>query len=239
MHSIFSWQFIEYGVEGSILLLQTCLDHLNSYRTDLKNVSLERVLASIFKYLLDKPNFTTVFCESLRNSEINEGILENFSNALHLSVSEKIGLGLALSDSENFDNRIFGKFQVLNYLSSTAILLCCCYLYENNPYCFLGKNFCMAQIEELCGNPVAIHSSEQIYNIIMFLRRCEGLAKFVDSFMQMLSLVHLKDAAPFVLTPLLSDELCEANILRYCSFLNFLSAKKYFPFVSFVYHAKY
>lgn len=113
MHSIFSWQFTEYGVEGSILLLQTCLDHLNSYKTELTNVSLERVLASIFKYLLDRPNFSTIFCESLRNSEINEGILENFSDALHLSVSEKMGLGLALSDSENFDNRICGKFSVV------------------------------------------------------------------------------------------------------------------------------
>ncbi|XP_015889443.2 uncharacterized protein LOC107424219 isoform X1 [Ziziphus jujuba] len=177
-------QFTEYGVEGSILLLQTCLDHLNSYKTELTNVSLERVLASIFKYLLDRPNFSTIFCESLRNSEINEGILENFSDALHLSVSEKMGLGLALSDSENFDNRI------------------------------CGKNFCMAQIEELCANPVAIHSSEQIHNIIMFLQRSEGLSKYVDSFMQMLSLVHLKDASPFVLTPLLSDEMREANFLR-------------------------
>lgn len=76
----------------------------------------------------------------------------------------------------------------------------------------------MAQIEELCANPVAIHSSEQIHNIIMFLQRSEGLSKYVDSFMQMLSLVHLKDASPFVLTPLLSDEMREANFLRYCFF---------------------
>lgn len=104
-----SWQFTEYGLEGSVLLLQTCLDHLTNYRTDLKNAALERVLASIFKYLLDRPNFSTVFCECLRNTEINEGILENFSNALHLSVSEKIGIALALSDSENLDTRICGK----------------------------------------------------------------------------------------------------------------------------------
>ncbi|KAF3440045.1 hypothetical protein FNV43_RR18323 [Rhamnella rubrinervis] len=177
-------QFVQYGIEGSILLLQTCLDHLNHYRTDLKNMPLERVLASIFKYLLDRPNFSTMFCESLRNSEINEGILENFANALHLSASEKIGIGLALSDSENFENRI------------------------------CGKNFCMAQIEELCANPITMHSSEQIQSIIMFLQRCEGLSKHVDSFMQMLSFVQQKDAPPFVLTPLLSDELREANFLR-------------------------
>ncbi|VVA30197.1 PREDICTED: CCR4-NOT mRNAion complex [Prunus dulcis] len=176
-------QFTEYGIEGSILLLQTCLGHLTNYGTDLKNVALERVLSSVFKYLLDRPNFNTVFCESLRNTEINEGILENFSNALHLSVCEKIAIGLALLDSENLDSRT------------------------------CGKNFCMAQIQKLCENPVAMNSSEQIQNTVMFLQRSDGLSKHVDSFMQMLSLLQLKDDSLFVLTPLLSDELRDANFL--------------------------
>lgn len=110
---LLSWQFVEYGIEGSILLLQTCLDHQKCNRTDSKNMPLERVLASIFKYLLDRPNFSTVFCESVRDLEVNEGMLENFSNALHLSISEKISIGLALSDSENFDYRICGRFLLL------------------------------------------------------------------------------------------------------------------------------
>ncbi|KAK9910902.1 hypothetical protein M0R45_034838 [Rubus argutus] len=177
-------QFIEYGIEGSILLLQTCLDHLNHYRTDIKNVALERVLASVFKYLIDQPNFSTMFCESLRNTDVNEGIVENFSSALQLSVPEKIGIGLALSDSENLDTRI------------------------------CGKNFCMALIEKLCESPVDMNSSEQIQNIVMFLQRSEGLSKHVDFFMQMLSLLQLKDDSLFVLSPLLSDELREANFLR-------------------------
>ncbi|BBG97359.1 transcription regulator [Prunus dulcis] len=143
-------QFTEYGIEGSILLLQTCLGHLTNYGTDLKNVALER---------------------SLRNTEINEGILENFSNALHLSVCEKIAIGLALLDSENLDSRT------------------------------CGKNFCMAQIQKLCENPVAMNSSEQIQNTVMFLQRSDGLSK------------HLKDDSLFVLTPLLSDELRDANFL--------------------------
>ncbi|KAF4401859.1 hypothetical protein G4B88_013146 [Cannabis sativa] len=177
-------QFVEYETEGRILLLQTCLDHLNRYRTDAKNATLEIVVAAIFKCLLDRPNFSTVFCESLRNSEISEAILENFSNALHLSASEKICIGLALSDSENSDTRI------------------------------CGKNFCMAQIEELCANPVALNSSEQILNIIMFLQQSEGLSKHVDSFIQMLSLVQPKDVSQFVLTPSVSDEQREANFLK-------------------------
>ncbi|XP_048431931.1 CCR4-NOT transcription complex subunit 1 isoform X3 [Pyrus x bretschneideri] len=176
-------QFIEYGIEGSILLLQACLDHLTNYRTELKNAALERVFASIFKSLLDRPNFCTVFCQSLRNTEISEGILENISNALHLSVSEKTGIALALSDSENLDTRI------------------------------CGKSFCMAQIQKLCENPIVWNSSEQIQNIVMFLQRSEGLSKHVDSFMQMLSLLQLKDDSFSVLTPLLSDELRDANFL--------------------------
>ncbi|PON57727.1 CCR4-NOT transcription complex subunit [Trema orientale] len=177
-------QFVEYETEGSILLLQTCLDHLNRYRADAKNVTLEKVVAAIFKSLLERPNFSTVFCESLRNLEISEGILENLTNSLHLSVSEKICIGLALSASENLDTRI------------------------------CGKNFCMAQIEELCANPVALNSSEQILSIITFLQQSEGLSKHVDSLMQMLSLVQPKDVSPYFLTPLLSDEQHEANFLR-------------------------
>ncbi|XP_024032955.1 CCR4-NOT transcription complex subunit 1 [Morus notabilis] len=176
-------QFIEFGTEGSIFVLKACLDHLNRHETESKNAPLEKVVASIFRYLLERPNFSTVFCESLRNSEISEGILDNFSNVLHLSVPEKICIGLALSDSENSDIRI------------------------------CGKNFCVAQIEELCANPVNLNS-EQILSIVMFLQQSEGLAKLVDAFMQMLSLVQLKDVSTFVLTPLLSDEQRDAQFLR-------------------------
>lgn len=108
------WQFIEFGTEGSIFVLKACLDHLNRHETELKNAPLEKVVALIFRYLLERPNFSTVFCESLRNSEISEEILENFSNVLHLSVPEKICIGLALSDSENSDIRICGKLQLLS-----------------------------------------------------------------------------------------------------------------------------
>lgn len=48
----------------------------------------------------------------------------------------------------------------------------------------------------------------------MFLQRSEGLSKHLDSFMQMLSLVQLKDVTDFVLSPLLSDELREEKFLR-------------------------
>ncbi|KAH8488389.1 hypothetical protein H0E87_024164 [Populus deltoides] len=174
-------QFMEYGFEGSVLTLQTCLEYL---KTDLKNIQLEPVLVSVFKFVLDKPNSSTVFCQSLRSLEITENFLEKLSNSLKLSVAEKIGIGLALTDAENADTRMF------------------------------AKKFCMAQIEELCANPVLISSVDQVQNIVMFLQRSEGLSKHVDNFMQMLSLMQSKDATPFVLTPLISDELREANFWR-------------------------
>ncbi|KAH8516641.1 hypothetical protein H0E87_004840 [Populus deltoides] len=180
-------QFMEYELEGSILTLQTCLDYL---KTDLKNMHLEPVLASVFKFVLDKPNFATVFCQSLKSTEITEDFLEKLSNLLKLSVAEKIGTGLALSESENADTRMF------------------------------AKKFCLAKIEELCANPVPMNSVEQIQNIVMFLQRSEGLSKHVDNFMQMLSLMQSKDVVPFVLTPLISDELREANFLRNMDLFN-------------------
>lgn len=72
-------------------------------------MQFDAVYASIFKYILDKPNFSTVFCVSVRGATINEDYLENLCNAFRLSVSEKIEVGLALSDSENADVKLCGK----------------------------------------------------------------------------------------------------------------------------------
>ncbi|KAI4356708.1 hypothetical protein L6164_000708 [Bauhinia variegata] len=177
-------RFAEYGTDGSILLLRTCLDHLNLFRRDLKDMQLEPILGAVIKYLLDKPNFSTVLSESLKAAEISESFLESFSNGLQLSLLEKIVISLALFDSENLETR-----------------LC-------------GKNFCLTQIEELCTNPISLSCSEQIHDIVMFLKRSEGLSKHVDSFMQMVSLMQPKDVQTFVLTPLLSDEMRETNFLR-------------------------
>ncbi|PIN21929.1 hypothetical protein CDL12_05383 [Handroanthus impetiginosus] len=179
-----------HGMEGSILLLQTCLDHLNIYGRDLKNMKLHPIYASIFKHLLDKPNFGTVLSESLRTAAINEELLQNLSDAFGLSLPEKIGFSLALSNSENQDIRMS------------------------------GKNFCMGQIAEFCANPVALESTDLIQQILMFLSRSEGLSKHVDSFMQMLSLVQLKEETQFILAPFLHDELREDNFFRHLDLSN-------------------
>ncbi|XP_077245049.1 uncharacterized protein LOC143885003 isoform X2 [Tasmannia lanceolata] len=177
-------QFVGCGHEGSILLLQTCLDQVIFHDGDMQNIPLKPdLLAATFRFLMDRPNFSTVYCESLRNTVMTEGFLGDLSKALHLSTSEKLGIGLALSDSENLDSRL------------------------------RGQNFCMAQIE-LCLNPTFDVSHEQIQNIVMFLSRSQGLAKHVDSFMKMLSLIKLRETPPFVLAPMLIDDLSEVNSLR-------------------------
>lgn len=73
----------------------------------------------------------------------------------------------------------------------------------------------MAQIEELGASPGSFSCHEQIHNIIMFLKQSEGLSKHADSFMQILSLVQFKDTPPYVLTPVLPDEMHEADFLRW------------------------
>lgn len=89
-------------------MLGICFDHLNIYGKDLKNLQLEPIFASIFKYLLGKPNFSTVFCKSVRGAAICEEFLENLCTALHLTVDEKIGVGLSLSYVEDVDIKICG-----------------------------------------------------------------------------------------------------------------------------------
>uniref|UniRef100_A0A1D1XGX4 CCR4-NOT transcription complex subunit 1 n=1 Tax=Anthurium amnicola TaxID=1678845 RepID=A0A1D1XGX4_9ARAE len=179
-------QFVEYGNEGAILLLQTCLDSLNLHSGDIQNMKLTtEILSAIFRYLLDRPNFSTVFCQALRGEWMNDGFLVNLSKALNLSTSAKIAIGLALTDSENFDFRM------------------------------RGQNYCIAQIEEICANPLTILSHQQIQDIFMFLHGSEGLAKHMDSFMKMLSLLQLKERSQFVLSPFLEDDLNAENSLRH------------------------
>ncbi|GFZ15188.1 transcription regulator [Actinidia rufa] len=179
-------QFVDWGCEGNILLLQTFLDHTNFQNGDVDNLQFKPdLLAAIFRNLLQCPNFSTVLCEAVRTMVISEQFITDFCDTLHLSVSEKLGIGLALADSENFDIRIS------------------------------GQNFCIGQIKELGKNSSVIDSSEQIQNIILFLNGSEGLSKHVDPFMQMLSLMELKEGTPLVLAPLLSDDdLLEARNLE-------------------------
>ncbi|KAI3908415.1 hypothetical protein MKW92_020455 [Papaver armeniacum] len=180
---------VDYGSEGSILLLATCLDHMNFYGGEDSTSSINlkpQLLSAIFRYQLDKPNFSTVLCQALRNVTVpHEFLLRDVLNELKFSVSEKIAFGLALSDSEELDIRS------------------------------IGQSFCMSQIEKLCANAGMIDSNEQIQNIVLFLSRSEGVAKLVDSFIQMVSLLEIKNRTPLILSPLCnSDDTCEVNSPR-------------------------
>ncbi|PWA71711.1 CCR4-Not complex component, Not1, C-terminal [Artemisia annua] len=63
---------------------------------------------SLFGKLLGKPQFSTVFSLSIRPTSVTEEFLDNLSVALQLSAYEKLGFGLALTDSENNDIRMAG-----------------------------------------------------------------------------------------------------------------------------------
>lgn len=104
----FYFQFAEYGSEGSTLLLQTCLDQMLVKDGDILPVKKE-LLSAVVKYLLDKPHFSTNLSEALNAIPINEYFLGDISNTLGMSVAEKIGVGIALLDSDNPDLKMKGK----------------------------------------------------------------------------------------------------------------------------------
>jgi len=104
------------------LLLQTCLDELSSNGGDVKNSQLKRdLISAVFKYLLDKPNFCTIFCEALRGPSMSDGFLGDLLKTLNLSTAEKIGAGLALSESDNLDFRAQG-ISALNFIVCYPLL---------------------------------------------------------------------------------------------------------------------
>ncbi|XP_010933666.1 uncharacterized protein [Elaeis guineensis] len=179
-------QFAEYRSEGSILLVQTCLDQVKLNGEEVQNLQLKRNLVSaIFKFLLDRPNFSTIFSESLKGTPMGEGFLKDLSSALNLSEAEKVGIGLALADSEIPDLKM------------------------------RGKNFCVSQIEELCANPTSILSEERIQDIVMFLYQSEGLSKHIDSFTKIVSLLQLKDSTSFLSTTILTNDISVVNSWRH------------------------
>ena len=111
---LYFFQFAEYGNDGAIVLLQTCLDMLKLYRYDMAETQSKReILCAVFRHLLDNPNFSTVFSQAVRDEWVDDGFLSNLSKALNLSTPEKIAIGLALSDSENLDFRTRGKSKIL------------------------------------------------------------------------------------------------------------------------------
>lgn len=174
-----------YGLDGSIVLLQSCLDQVNLCEGDVQNMQLKLELLSIVvKYLMHQPNFSTVFCEAVKNSHSDETILGDLSKTLHLSLPEQIGLGLALADSDDTNQSQE------------------------------GQNFCESKIMELYQNPTASISEDLIEQISLFLHQSEGLSKHVPTFLEALSLLQPKAQTSLLLTPLFTNEVNVVNSLR-------------------------
>ncbi|KAM0934312.1 putative CCR4-Not complex component, Not1, MIF4G-like domain superfamily [Dioscorea sansibarensis] len=178
-------KFVEDYSEGGLLALKCCFEQMNFDVGDVQSLQLKcHIVAAVLRYLMSRPNFSTVFCEALRTTVMTEGFLENLSNALKLSTVEQIGVGLALSESENLDFKMG------------------------------GQNFCIAQLEILCADSDSTLSNERIQEIFMFLYRTKGLSELVDSFTKILSLLHLKESSLSVLFPMFTDESKTNNSIR-------------------------
>ncbi|KAG8083808.1 hypothetical protein GUJ93_ZPchr0010g10249 [Zizania palustris] len=166
-------QLADCSPDGCILLLQVCLNEVLLNSEVAKNSQLKRDLLSIvFKYCLDKPYFSTSFCEALRTVNVSDLFLETLSTELELSAGERVGIGLALSDSDNLGLNLH------------------------------GKKFSIAQIKELCSNPAQVMSNDQIHDIVVFLHQADGLSKHMDSFTNIISLLKVKERPFFVPDPI-------------------------------------
>ncbi|XP_057867287.2 uncharacterized protein LOC131074644 isoform X3 [Cryptomeria japonica] len=180
-------RFAGYGLDCSIVLLQSCLDQVNLRDGDVQNMQLKlELLSVVVRHLVHQPNFSTVFCQAVQNTHITEDILGDLSKALHLSLPEQLGLGFALADSDNINRS-----------------------HE-------GQNFCKAKIMELCQNPTSGISEDLIERILLFLHQSEGLSKHVPSFLQALSLLEPKAQMSLLLKPLFKNDVNAVNTSSEC-----------------------
>ncbi|KAF8697905.1 hypothetical protein HU200_035402 [Digitaria exilis] len=179
-------QLADCSPDGCVLLLQVCVDEVLLNVGGAKNPQLKHdLVATIFRYCLDKPYFSTSFCEALKAIPVSNGFLETLSNELELSVAERVGVGLSLSDSENPDLNLE------------------------------GRTFTNAQIEELCSNHAHSVSNERIQEILVYLIETEGLSKHMDSFTNIVSLLNVKERPFYAPVSLPEANCNQANSSRH------------------------
>ncbi|PWA61469.1 hypothetical protein CTI12_AA378160 [Artemisia annua] len=165
-------QFLDNGTENSILLVEMCFNRFTIYGEDLKIMFVEPAIAALFRKLMEKPHFVTVFSHVvLTYTPISEEFIDDLSNSLQLSACEKIGFGLLLLDSENNDIKI------------------------------AGRDFCMSRCVELCDTYDSLFSANYIVDPLRFLEKSEVLSKHVDTFMQMMLQIWLNANLSFMLAP--------------------------------------
>ncbi|KAL1548658.1 transcription regulator [Salvia divinorum] len=106
------------GMEGSILLLQACFDHLNIYSSELKDIKLQPMFASIFKHFLNKPNFSSVLNHDTRMCGKNfclSQITELCANPVAFESTEIIQhILVLLSRSEGLSKHLDSFLQMLS-----------------------------------------------------------------------------------------------------------------------------
>jgi len=150
-------------------VLRVCLNQMLLNAGEVKNLQLQqKLLSDVFRYCLHKTCFTTSFCEALATIALTDDFLESLTNLLELSVAEKIGVGLALSDSEDSEMKQKGQW------------------------------FSIAQIEKLCTSHIQSLSNGQIHEIVMFLHQSDGLSKHMDTFNNIISLLKVTERPFFV-----------------------------------------
>uniref|UniRef100_A0A453JA53 Uncharacterized protein n=1 Tax=Aegilops tauschii subsp. strangulata TaxID=200361 RepID=A0A453JA53_AEGTS len=64
-----------------------------------------------------------------------------------------------------------------------------------------GQQFAIAQIEELCLNPNQSVPNDQIHEIVVFLHQTDGLAKHMDTFSNIASLLEVGQSPFFAPIP--------------------------------------
>ncbi|KAF2546740.1 hypothetical protein F2Q70_00019094 [Brassica cretica] len=126
---------------------------------------------------------------ALRDVEVTDEFVADLTNALDFSISDKISFALSLAEFDSSDD------------ANAA-----------------GRNLLLAMIEQLCANSAQIESTEQVQNILLFLQNSEDLSTHLNSFLHILSSTQPKDDFSFALTPILSQQLHEADVLRCIDF---------------------
>ncbi|KAL1217144.1 hypothetical protein V5N11_021478 [Cardamine amara subsp. amara] len=190
-------ELVDFGVETSIPVLKTCLDCFTVRRSHANTLQLEKVVSLVFKRLLKLSNFGTLLSHALKDIEAIQEVVDDLTNALDFSISEKISFGLALADFERFDAKT------------------------------CGRNLLLAEIEQLSANTSQIESTEQIQNVLLFLQKSDNLSRQLDSFIQILTPAQPRDDFSFALTPILPQEVHEADVFRNLDFHNDSAANEF------------
>lgn len=157
------FQLVDSGLDGCSLVIRVCLNQVLLSAGEVKNLQLQQKLLSyVFRYCLHKTCFATSFCEALTTIALADDFLESLSNLLELSVAEKVGVGLALSDSEDSEIKQKGRHfcESSDLISSTLIFRRSLTL----PLLFQGNGFQLLKLKS-CARILS-----NLYQMIKFMK---------------------------------------------------------------------